>query len=41
MAVSGCALYQPHVPQATPLYRLVEAHYGEVRDEWEEQYEGR
>ena len=34
-----CALYQPRQPQATPLYRLVQAHYADVRDAWEERYE--
>lgn len=40
MAASPCALYRPRVPPATPLYRLVEALYGEVREQWEERYEG-
>jgi hypothetical protein len=41
VAVSACALYRPRRPQATPLYRLVQACYADVRNEWEEQYEGR
>lgn len=41
MATHDCSLYRPRVPQATPLYRLVEARYGDVRDEWEERFEGR
>ena len=40
MAAPDCTLYRPRRPQATPLYRLVEAHYGDVRDAWEERYEG-
>ena len=40
MAVPDCTLFRPRRPQATPLYRLVEAHYGDVRDAWEERYEG-
>ena len=28
-------------PRATPLYRLVEANYDEVRGQWEESFEGR
>ena len=39
MAASPCAFYRPHVSQATPLYRLVEAHYADVHDEWEERFE--
>ena len=34
-----CGLYQPRVPQATPLYRLVASHYADVRDAWEERFE--
>ena len=37
----NCALYQPRVPQATPLYRLVTSHYADVRDAWEERFEAR
>ncbi len=39
MAASDCALYRPRVPQAMPLNRLVQAHYADVRDAWEERYE--
>jgi hypothetical protein len=41
VAATDCTPYRPRHPQATPLYRLVEAHYTDVRDTWEEQYEGR
>ena len=41
MALPACTLYRPRQPRSTPLYRLVEAVYGEVRDEWEERFEGR
>ena len=41
MATVDCVLYRPRVPQTTPLYRLVQAHYADVRDSWEERYEGR
>ena len=34
-------LYQPRVPQATPLYRLVASHYADVRDAREERFEAR
>ena len=40
MASPDCTLYRPRHPQATPLYRPVEAHYTDVRASWEEQYEG-
>jgi hypothetical protein len=40
VAASPCAFYRPRVPQATPLCRLVEAHYGDVRDTWEDRSEG-
>lgn len=39
MAAPAGALHRPRVPQATPLYRLVQAHYADVRDSWEERYE--
>lgn len=41
MAASACAFYSPRRPQATSLYQLVEAHYADVRDGWEEGFEGR
>ncbi len=41
MAAPDCTRYRPRVPQATPLYRLVQACYADVRDSWEERYEGR
>jgi hypothetical protein len=34
-------LYRPRDPRATPLYRLVESHYDEVKGQWEERFEGR
>ena len=34
-------VYRPRNPRATPLYRLVEAHYDEVKGQWEERFEGR
>jgi hypothetical protein len=40
VATSDCALYRPRLPEATPLYRLVQTHYTQVRDTWEERYEG-
>jgi Transposase zinc-binding domain/Putative transposase len=41
VAASLYAFYRPHIPQTTPLYRLVEAHVADVRDGWEERFEGR
>ena len=29
-------LYRPRSPRTTPLYRLVESHYDEVKGQWEE-----
>ena len=40
MASSDCTLHRPRSSQATPLYRLVEAPYADIRDDWEERYEG-
>jgi hypothetical protein len=40
VAAPECTLYRPRQSHATPLYRLVETHYADVRDTWEEQYEG-
>ncbi len=34
-------VYRPRNPRATPLYRLVEAHYDEVKGKWEERFEQR
>jgi hypothetical protein len=34
-------VYRPRDPRATPLYRLVEAHYDEVKGQWEERFERR
>jgi hypothetical protein len=36
-----CSLYHPRQPRATPLYRLVDARYGGVREQWEERFETR
>ena len=41
MAPPNCALYRPRSPPATPLCRLLQAHYPEVRDAWEDRFEGR
>lgn len=35
------SVYRPRNPRSTPLYRLVETHYDEVKGQWEERYEGR
>jgi len=34
-------VYRPRRPRASPLYRLVEAHYDEVKGQWEERYQRR
>jgi hypothetical protein len=34
-------VYRPRSPRTTPLYRLVETHYDEVKGQWEERFEGR
>jgi len=34
-------VYRPRNPRATPLYRLVEAYYDEVKGRWEECFEER
>ncbi len=36
-----CGLYRARKPQETPLYRLVEALYDEVKGVWEERFEHR
>jgi hypothetical protein len=41
VAIPDCTLYRPRHPEATPLYRLVQAHYADVHDEWEECFEWR
>jgi len=41
VAAPDCTPYRPRCPQTTPLYRLVEAHYADVRDRWEECFEVR
>jgi hypothetical protein len=41
VATPDCTPYRPRCAQATPLYRLVEAHYADVRDGWEECFEVR
>jgi len=38
----GCAArYRARNPRATPLYRLFEAHFDEVKGQWEERFERR
>ena len=39
MAAPECAIYRPRRPETTPLYRLVQAHYADVREVWEERFE--
>ena len=41
MAPNCPAAYRKRNPRATPLYRLVDAHFDEVRGRWEERYERR
>lgn len=41
MAPSCAARYRARNPRATPLYRLFDAHFDEVRGQWEERYERR
>ena len=41
MAAAECARYRPRHPRATPLYRLVETRYEEVKAQWEERFERR
>ena len=41
MALPDCTHYRPCQPRATPLYRLVDARYDEVREQWEERFETR
>ena len=44
LAVAECETacrYRVRRPEATPLYRLVEAHYDEVKGAWEERFEER
>jgi hypothetical protein len=41
VAVAECARYRPRRPQATPLYRLIETYYNEVKAQWEERFERR
>jgi hypothetical protein len=38
---AAAGVYRPRSPRTTPLYRLVEAHYDEVKGQWEERFEGR
>ena len=35
------ARYRVRNPRATPLYRLVESHFDEVKGQWEERFKGR
>ena len=39
MATACSARYRARSPRATPLYRLFEAHFDEVRGQWEERFE--
>ena len=41
MATSCPAAYRARKPRATPLYRLFEHHFEEVRGQWEERFERR
>jgi hypothetical protein len=41
VAPACAAQYRARNPSATPLYRLFDAHYDEVRGQWEERYERR
>ncbi len=41
MATACSARYRARSPRATPLYRLFETHFDEVRGEWEERFERR
>jgi hypothetical protein len=41
VAQSCAARYRARNPRATPLYRLFEAHFDEVRGQWEERFERR
>ena len=41
MALPDCSHYRPRQPRATPLYRLVDARYDEVRAQWEERFKTR
>ena len=41
MAQACAARYRARNPRATPLYRLFETHFDEVRGQWEERFERR
>ena len=41
MATSCPAAYRARSPRATPLYRLFETHFDEVRGQWEDRFERR
>ena len=41
VATSCPAAYRARSPRATPLYRLFEKHFDEVRGRWEERFERR
>ena len=41
MAQNCAARYRARNPRATPLYRLFETHFDEVRGQWEERFERR
>ncbi len=39
--VCAAPYHRARNPRATPLYRLVESHFDEVKGQWEERFEGR
>ena len=41
MALLFATRYRARSPRATPLYRLVDVHFDEVRGQWDERYERR
>ena len=41
MAQACTARYRARNPRATPLYRLFETHFEEVREQWEERFQRR
>ena len=41
MAIGCLAAYRARSPRATPLYRLFDAHFDEVKGQWEERFQRR
>jgi hypothetical protein len=41
VAAVECVRYRPRRPEVTPLYRLAETHYEEVKAQWDERFERR